>query len=97
MLVVDTPQRESAVLQPFPTVPQVGEFDALVGFGGFVVVIRRIQPRHAKGVIGCQQPLHIAANCLFGSEALDTLLRAFAIQFIGVRRDIPCLCCHVEK
>jgi len=97
MLAVYTPECQPTILQPFPTVPQVGELDALVGFRGLVVVIRGIEPRCAKSIVGCQQPLDIAAHRLFRTKALNALLRPFAVQFIGIRCDIPRLCCHLEK
>jgi len=79
MLVINTPQCQSAVLQPFPTVPQINELNPFVAFLDLAVVVGRIEPRCAKGVVGCQQPLDIAAYCLFGTEALDTCLSAFAV------------------
>jgi hypothetical protein len=61
------------------------------------VVIRRIEPGSTKGIIGGQQPFHVAAHRLLRAEALDTHLRAFAVQFIGIGRDVPCFRRYVEK
>ena len=51
VLVVDAPQHQRAVLHPFPSVTQIGELDALVAFRRFVVVIGRIRPEDAEGLL----------------------------------------------
>jgi hypothetical protein len=78
-------------------VAQIGELNPFVALLDLAMVIRRVQPCRAKGIIGCQQPLDIAAHRLLWTKPLDALLRPFAIQFIGIRRDMPRLCCYFQK
>jgi hypothetical protein len=77
--------------------PQVNKLNPLIAFFDLAVVIRRIEPRRAKGIVRCQQSLHVAAHRLFRPKALDTRLSAFTIQFVGVGGHVPCFRCHVDK
>ncbi len=49
---VDAPQCQAAVLQPLPTVAQVGKLDPFVGFGGFVVIVGWVELAYPKRAVG---------------------------------------------
>ena len=89
VVLVDAPQRQSAVLHPLPGVAQVAELDALAARCAGVVVVGGIEPRRTERIVRRDQPLHIAAHGLRGAEAGDAGRRAFAVQLIGVGREVP--------
>lgn len=91
VLAVDAPERETAVLHPFPRMAQIAELDALAAGCSRIVVVGRIEPCRAESVVRGDEALDIAAHRLSGSEAGNALFCALPVEFVGIGHDVPCL------
>jgi len=76
---------------------QIGELNALVSFGELIMVIRRVRPHDPKSVVAGKQALYITAYRLRRAKALNALSCAFPVEFVGVRRHMPCFCRRVKE
>ena len=97
MRFVDAPHHNATGLNPFPGMAQHREFDTLVAFSSTIMVIRRIDPAHRKGIVGRTQAHGIATNRLLRTKSCDTLISTRLIQFVRIRCQVPVFCGNLKK